>query len=226
LLGTFDRVWALASLPDGTLAVGGEFATAGGAPANGIARWNGSVWSTFGSGLNGAPEAFGVLPDGRLAMAGTFSIAGGVAAGNIAMVAPTCPAQAVPSGFGCARVGLPMQLTATTLPWLGGTFRNHCIGMASNSLAASLVGLTAQNTPLSAFHPAAGPACVLLATADAATLLLPAAGAVSHQFALPPNPALAGVTLHHQVLQIEVGAGGGLTWLGGSNALVLTTGTY
>lgn len=226
LVGTFDRVAALATLPDGTLVAGGEFATAGGAPANGIARWNGSAWSTFGSGLNGAPEAFGVLPDGRLAMAGSFSIAGGMAAGCLARVAPTCPAQVVPAGAGCAGTGGAMVLTAPGLPWLGGTYRNLCTGMANGALAASLLGFTPQNTPLAALHPAGGLACSLLTTADAATLLFPAAGVVSHQFALPLNPALVGVTLRNQMLQAELGAGGGIAWLGGSNALVSTTGTY
>jgi WD40 repeat protein len=226
LNGFQDRVWALAALPDGTLVAGGEFATAGGAPATGIARWDGSNWSAIGSGLNGSPEAFGVLPDGRLAMAGAFSLAGGAAACNIALVTSTCPALAITSGTGCAGAGGPMVLAATTLPWLAGTFRNHCSGMAANSLAASLIGLFPQNSPLSALHPAAGAACMLLASADSATLLLPVAGAVSHQFALPLDPALAGVTLYNQVLQIELGTGGGITWLGGSNALVLTTGTY
>ena len=98
--------------------------------------------------------------------------------------------------------------------------------MAANSLAAGLVGLAPQNTPLSAFHPAAGAACVLLAAADAATLLLPVAGAATLQFALPLDPALAGTTLYAQVLQAEFGAGGTITWLGGSNALMLTAGTY
>lgn len=226
LNGFQDRVWSLATLPDGTLVAGGEFADAGGLPANGIARWNGNAWSAIGSGLNGAPEAFGVLPDGRLAMAGTFAIAGGAAAGNVALVTPTCPATAVPSGVGCAGSGGPMVLEATALPWLGGTFRSLCSGMAANSLAASLIGLGPQNTPLSALHPAAGATCQWLASADAATLLLPFAGLARQQFALPANPGLVGVTLYHQVLQVEIGQGGALTWLGGSNALVLTTGTY
>lgn len=226
LIGVQDRVWALAALPDGSLVAGGEFATAGGLPAKGIARWNGSSWSALGSGLNGSPEAFAVLADGRLAIAGSFSIAGGWAAPNLALVVPTCPATAVPSGVGCSGTGGPMVLAATRLPWLGGTFASHCSGMAPNALAAGVTGLFPQSTPLSNFHPAAGAACLSLASVDAVALLLPVAGSVTYQFTLPPDPALAGVTLYNQVLQIETGAGGSVTWLGGSNALVLTTGAY
>ena len=38
-------------MPNGDLLVGGEFSSAGGAPAASIARWNGSNWSTFGVGV-------------------------------------------------------------------------------------------------------------------------------------------------------------------------------
>jgi len=50
----------------------------------------------------------------------------------------------------------------------------------------------------------------------------------SEDFALLPNGQLAmvGVTLNHQVLQAELGPTANITWLGGLNALVLTTDTY
>lgn len=226
MIGVQDRVWAVMAMPDGTVVVGGEFATAGGAPALGVARWNGSTWSTFGSGLNGSPEDFALMPNGQLAMVGGFSVAGGLAAGNFALLAPTCPATVVPAGSSCSGTGGPMVLTATALPWLGGAYQARCTGMAANSLGVSLFGFGSQNTPLSTLHPAAGPSCMLLASPDAVTLLLPVAGEVTHQFPLPLDPGLVGVTLHHQVLQGEFGAVANLTWLGGSNALVLTTGTY
>lgn len=71
------------------LYVAGTFDTAGGQPALGIARWNGSTWSTCGSGLTMPPAQQG---DGRsllvvgteLWVGGEFSFAGGVPAANIA----------------------------------------------------------------------------------------------------------------------------------------------
>lgn len=49
------RVHALAMFDDGNgpaLYVGGYFDSAGGAPANNIARWDGAQWSTLGAGVN------------------------------------------------------------------------------------------------------------------------------------------------------------------------------
>lgn len=67
----------------------GTFDTAGGQPAPGIARWNGSSWSSCGSGLTNPPAQQG---DGRsllvhgaeLWVGGEFSFAGGTPAANIA----------------------------------------------------------------------------------------------------------------------------------------------
>lgn len=69
------------------LFVGGDFTTAGGVPANRIARWNGEHWSPLGTGVNGgsppkvyALEAFddGSASDPALYVGGDFSSAGGV----------------------------------------------------------------------------------------------------------------------------------------------------
>ncbi|MGQ0553485.1 MAG: hypothetical protein ACT4PU_09735 [Planctomycetota bacterium] len=67
-----DDAWvnALAAFNDGDgsqLYVGGSFTIAGGAPASRIARWDGSMWSALGAGLDGAelpaPEGgFDVIP--------------------------------------------------------------------------------------------------------------------------------------------------------------------
>ncbi len=69
----------------------GSFTTAGGSPANRIARWNGTAWSALASGLNGQGEALvswdrdgpGPVPPGLVA-GGQFSSAGGVTATHIA----------------------------------------------------------------------------------------------------------------------------------------------
>src|SRR5207302_7273870 len=56
------------------LVAGGEFTTAGGASANGIARWNGSQWRPLGAGAGGTAlvgiYATIVLPGGDLVVAG------------------------------------------------------------------------------------------------------------------------------------------------------------
>jgi hypothetical protein len=54
----------------GDLIVGGQFATAGGITANGIARWNGSAWSSLGTSPLAEVRSIKVTPDGALVAAG------------------------------------------------------------------------------------------------------------------------------------------------------------
>jgi hypothetical protein len=79
-------VYALAVLPDGTLIAGGDFTIAGGVPTNGIAKWDGSVWSSLGSGVSNDyfVYALAVLPTGDLVAGGDFALAGGVSVNQIA----------------------------------------------------------------------------------------------------------------------------------------------
>jgi hypothetical protein len=79
----------LITLPGGDLLAGGSFTTAGGVPANAIARFNFStgVWSSFGSGLEGTHPTVGaltILSGGDIVAGGTFTVAGGVPARSVA----------------------------------------------------------------------------------------------------------------------------------------------
>jgi hypothetical protein len=67
----------------GNLIVGGDFTTAGGNPAAGIALWNGTTWSSLGSGVNGTVTSLIVFGN-ELYAAGTFTTAGGNPANRIA----------------------------------------------------------------------------------------------------------------------------------------------
>ena len=94
--GLDGTVFALAVHDDGSgpkLYAGGSFTTASGAPANRIARWDGTAWSAVGSGsfggggMNGEVHALVSYDDGtgpKLYAAGDFTIAGSVAASRIA----------------------------------------------------------------------------------------------------------------------------------------------
>jgi len=95
--GLFGRAaYALAVHDDGAgpgLFVGGEFFTAGGVIANGVARWDGSSWSALGDppGVGNSAfsrvEALTTSDDGSgpaLLLGGAFTSAGGVAASNLA----------------------------------------------------------------------------------------------------------------------------------------------
>lgn len=88
--GNDARVRCLAAL-DGRLYVGGEFTTAGGIAANGIATWDPATrtWSALGFGVQSQPQssmqvfALAVL-EGRLYVGGSFPMAGGVTASSLA----------------------------------------------------------------------------------------------------------------------------------------------
>jgi hypothetical protein len=66
-----------------TLYAGGDFGTAGGVTANYIAKWNGSVWSAVGTGMDSYVYALAVSGT-TLYAGGDFGTAGGVTADYIA----------------------------------------------------------------------------------------------------------------------------------------------
>jgi hypothetical protein len=78
--GVGGRITALKVLSNGDVVVGGNFVTAGGAPANQVARWNGSAWSPLGegfaSGFAGSVADLAELSDGAVLAVGTMPSAG------------------------------------------------------------------------------------------------------------------------------------------------------
>lgn len=66
------------------LFVGGDFTLAGGLPATGIARWDGTNWFPLGDGVSGMVYALTFLGT-NLYVGGVFTSAGGIAATNVAM---------------------------------------------------------------------------------------------------------------------------------------------
>ena len=244
----------LAVSPKGDLIAGGNFTTIGSSIVNYVARWNGSAWFPLGSGTNRTVSACAFLPDGDLVTAGSFGTKGstgivrwdgstwsGVAtgmwgdphafamlsAGELARPATTCPAAAASYGAGCTGAAGPMVLAATSLPWVGGTCRTVCTGMASSSLGFGLVGLGATNTPLAHLHPAGGTGCSLLARPDSVEHLPPPGnGTVAWQLAIPSTAAFVGVMLRHQVLQLALDPTFQITGLRSSNGLLLTVGAF
>jgi hypothetical protein len=78
------EVWALAVDGQGNLYAGGDFTTAGGIQANYIARWDGTAWSSLGSGMDEQVTDLAVDSQGNLYAAGWFKRAGDVEARGIA----------------------------------------------------------------------------------------------------------------------------------------------
>jgi len=68
---------------NGNLVVAGDFLSAGGAPANRIAEWNGASWTPLGAGLSDRVFALGTF-GGNLIAGGKFTEAGGGVAHHVA----------------------------------------------------------------------------------------------------------------------------------------------
>jgi hypothetical protein len=78
-----DYVQALTVQGSDLYAAGG-LATAGGLPANLVARWDGNAWSALGSGIDGfVVQALAITGD-QLYVGGIFTDAGGKVSGNLA----------------------------------------------------------------------------------------------------------------------------------------------
>ena len=78
------NAYKIAVMPGGDLVVGGLFDTAAGLPARYVIRWNGTTWSTLGTGLNSSVLSLYPLPNGDLLVGGHFTMAGGAPASHIA----------------------------------------------------------------------------------------------------------------------------------------------
>ncbi|MEK6701549.1 MAG: immunoglobulin domain-containing protein [Planctomycetota bacterium] len=76
--------YAMVTMLNGDLVVGGGFASAGGTSTSKVARWNGSSWSSLGSGVNGTVYVLHVLPNGDLLAGGTFTQAGNLIVNGLA----------------------------------------------------------------------------------------------------------------------------------------------
>lgn len=217
-------VRALHVLPNGDLLAGGDFTTAGGRAIRGIARWNGTAWSSVDGDVDGNVRAIARLPDGEIVIGGDFATAGGHPSAHFARLLTDRKALATPRGDGCAGSAGPLVLEAGELPWLGATYRATCYGVSSSAIALDVLGLQPTALPLSGLHPAAGANCQLLTTLDVVTLRLPASGTIASTVGIPPAANLLGLQFHQQIVVGELDPGLAITHVASSNALALAFG--
>lgn len=229
--GTSSEVFALAALPNGDLLAGGTFVSAGGNPANRIARWNGVAWSALGSGLVASSGSAGVgalalSANGDMVVGGNFTTAGGAPSTYIARLTTTCPAAVVAVGAGCPSSGGSNSLTATSLPWIGSTFRSRGTGLPALAFVASVFGFVNTALPLASVLPAGQPGCDLLVTADGVDFQAITTGIAECQAAVPNLPAIAGLVMYHQMIPFEVDQQLNFVAITATNALRLTVGFF
>ena len=82
--GANDVVSAIAVDGSGNVYIGGEFTAVGTVTASHVAMWNGSVWSSLGSGVNGSVNTL-VVRGNDVYVGGSFTTAGVVTVSNIAI---------------------------------------------------------------------------------------------------------------------------------------------
>lgn len=90
--GTLWHAWgnpssvvrAATAHPSGDFYIGGGFTSVGGVAANRIARWNGSAWTSLGSGCNSTVMDLAITNTGDVIAGGSFTMAGGVTVNRLA----------------------------------------------------------------------------------------------------------------------------------------------
>jgi hypothetical protein len=227
-LGSNPEVRGITTLPNGDLIVCGFFEFAGGVPARGVARWNGSTWSAVAAPIAtvpsipgpGFPTSVTGIANGDVVVTGTFRV-GDVVSAGFARLTTTCPATATTSGPPCAN----NPLAATNLPWTGSTFRAQASGLTTPSIALDVLGVSTAAVPLTALLPQAVVGCMLAVSPDAVTAHVPLGNALATQLTIPNTTALAGIVVHEQVLTLGL-PGGAITSLTSTNRLTLTVGTF
>jgi hypothetical protein len=216
----------LLPLGNGDLLACGSFSAAGGVSANCIARWDGASWRPVGAGPDRPVSTMAAMPNGDVVFAGGFTRMGGAPSPGMVRLTTTCPASAIAVGPACLGSAGPLRLRADALPWIGGAFRATATTFAASSLGARVLGLQPLALPLATLHPAGNPACSLLASPDDVAMLVPASGAATFAVAIPQTAVLIGTQAYCQVLQLELDPQLQPTALLGSNALMLTVGSF
>jgi hypothetical protein len=133
--GVAGIVYALAVAGNGDVYVGGGFITAGGLPANNVAKWNGTTWNSLGTGaangVAGRVYALAISGNGDVYVGGNFTQAGSVGASCIAKW----------DGSSWSALGAGVNTTVRGLEWAnsgelytGGTF-TQAGGSACNGIA-------------------------------------------------------------------------------------------
>lgn len=126
--GTTPVVTGLAVLPDSELVAVGSFFSIGGVSAAGVARWNGTNWLSFGSGVLGSAECVAVLSSGDLVVGGTINSIASVPVNNLGRGNGTNW-----SGFGSGlnNAALALQPSPEGKLFVGGRFGTAGVRVAS-----------------------------------------------------------------------------------------------
>lgn len=181
-------------------------------PVNPASRWSGSAWVPLRPEVG---QQLLVLPDGDIASFTTQK-----------RFTTTCRAAARMVATACVGPAGPLSLVADSQPWIGTTFASTSTGFAVNGIGVSVFGFARLDLPLSSLVSGSLPDCNLLPTPDVVQLCVPVAGACTQSLPLPSLPALTGLFLDHQFVQVELGGPTGIVSVSSSAGLSMTIGGY
>lgn len=200
-VGVNREVSALLVLPGGDLVAGGQFTTTGTLPANYIVRWNGTTWVSVGIGVDTFVRALALAPGGGFVVGGYFTTAGGAPVANLARACGNANWAAL--GTGCAGTGGVPTLSLVSPPAIGGTFTLALQNLGSG-IPLMVIGLAPVQVSLVQLGFGFGFGCTLHAAIDELQVLSAVGGSATWSAPVPNDPALAGVHLWTQ--GIELGA--------------------
>lgn len=223
LLGSASSIGALHVLPDADVVAAGFFSPS----LHEVKRRIGTTWTPFAVGLDTTGvKGFVPLPNGDLAIYGDITAAGGQASAGIAVLRASCAATVSAAGAGCPSSGGANTLTATALPWIGGTFRARGDGLPSLALVSIVTGLSPASLPLATILPQGQPGCDLLVSPDFVTFAVASAGSVQTALALPNSSAIVGIDFFQQLNPFEIDAALNILAVTASNALRMRIGAF
>lgn len=222
---------AVTALPNGDVIAAGDFRAPGTSSDPRIGRWNGTAWSFIGPAatyFSGAGEfnALAFAPHGELMVGGQFTTAGGINSNNAVGIRTPCPATTTSIGASCSGSARSLMLSPVELPWTGSTFRARSSAFSANAVGAVLAGVSSPNLPLSTWLPTAPVGCALLTSGEVAVQAVLNPGSTDIAIAVPDVPALAGLELFLQAIQLEFGSQGSSGPASSSNALRVVVGSF
>lgn len=221
----------LGALVNGDLVLGGHAPIPlPGFPTN-LQRWDGVAWTGLAERALGTIAALATTRDGALLVGGAFTRVGVGSAGeqlspNLARLEPGCPATAASIRPGCVSSAGPVALSIDAAPWLGTTVSSTTTGIPATSIVVAAWGTASSNgAPLSNVLPSAF-GCRLHVVSPFLQIAATTPGLARASLAIPRASALVGQQLFHQVLPIELDAGGAIAEASASNTFALTIGTF
>ncbi len=222
-------VFATAELPNGDLLAGGWFGNIDGTPISRVARWDGAGWSEVDGGTSSNVHALVPVSNGDVVAGGEFARAGAFASAYVARLTTTCPATAAVFGAGCAEANGPDVLAATSLPWVGSTFRATGTGLPTVAIVLTLTSVTPipqSAVPLTLAFAQAGIGCDVLTAPDVLGALITTNGIAESHLSVPTGSPLIGLPFYHQFVSIEVDPQGVWSSVSATNALQLVAGSF